>query len=461
MWLNNLDRKDKKVNVQYIVNDWINNYFNFDSNAWEFNNLSYRIISWCSNTDLTFYESDGKYKERFFLSLIKQINFLIKNFKIIPFNSSRILASAAIILSGLIFKENYLNLRIGLKNIEKFVTIYFDKNGFPKSRNPEEVFLCIKYLIMIRAWLKEAQEIIPEFIDDIISKCGNAYNFVTNSSKILPFFNGCTEINHENFDNYLKTLNYNFKNNEKEFGGLFKIKNKKFEIFFDVGEPPENNFSSSYQAGVLSFELSYNSFKIICNSGYGKKISKNLALLSRNTAAHSALYLENQSPVIFQKNKIINKIYGNSLSQSFKIKEKNINENENEFILNGRHNGYEKKFGYSHKRTLKILKKDFLIIGNDVLERISDTKNNVQYFIRFHIYPGSKIVKTKGGDAILIKINNGEGLLFKSNDNKVEIEKSVFLGGKNIINNECILISGIASEKKTSINWKIEKVSKK
>ena len=61
----------------------------------------------------------------------------------------------------------------------------------------------------------------------------------------------------------------------------------------------------------------------------------------------------------------------------------------------------------------------------------------------------------------IIKINNGEGLLFKSNDNKVEIEKSVFLGGKNIINNECILISGIASEKKTSINWKIEKVSKK
>ena len=197
------------------------------------------------------------------------------------------------------------------------------------------------------------------------------------------------------------------------------------------------------------------------NNDLKKRKAKNLALLSRNTAAHSALYLENQSPVIFQKNKIINKIYGNSLSQSFKIKEKNINENENEFILNGRHNGYEKKFGYSHKRTLKILKKDFLIIGNDVLERISDTKNNVQYFIRFHIYPGSKIVKTKGGDAILIKINNGEGLLFKSNDNKVEIEKSVFLGGKNIINNECILISGIASEKKTSINWKIEKVSKK
>ena len=53
-------------------------------------------------------------------------------------------------LSGMIFKENNSNYKIGIRELEKIINIYFDKSGFPKSRNPEEVFICIKYLILIR-----------------------------------------------------------------------------------------------------------------------------------------------------------------------------------------------------------------------------------------------------------------------------------------------------------------------
>ena len=38
---------------------------------------------------------------------------------------------------------------MGVKELEKVVKNYFDENGFPKSRNPEEVFISIKYLILI------------------------------------------------------------------------------------------------------------------------------------------------------------------------------------------------------------------------------------------------------------------------------------------------------------------------
>ena len=38
-----------------------------------------RIIAWSSNTDITLANSDKIYKEKFFLSLIKQSNFLSKN----------------------------------------------------------------------------------------------------------------------------------------------------------------------------------------------------------------------------------------------------------------------------------------------------------------------------------------------------------------------------------------------
>ena len=82
------------------------------------------------------------------------------------------------------------------------------------------------------------------------------------------------------------------------------------------------------------------------------------------------------------------------------------------------------------------------------------------YFIRFHIYPNTKIVKTKAGNSILISLSNGDGRLLKSDAKNLQIEKNIFLGNKNkIINNESIAISGNINEDFISIKWEIEKVS--
>ena len=75
----------------------------------------------------------------------------------------------------MMFRENDSNYKIGIKELEKIINNYFDEAGFPKSRNPEEVFICIKYLILIREWFKEAQKPIPDFLNEIIHKCGNCY----------------------------------------------------------------------------------------------------------------------------------------------------------------------------------------------------------------------------------------------------------------------------------------------
>jgi len=163
LWLTKLDRKDSKFITKGIIKSWINNFFNYDPNTWEVEITAKRIIAWASNTDITLENSDKIYKEKFFLSLIKQSNFLLKNLKNLLYDSSKIICCAAIILSGMIFKENELNYKTGIRELEKIIKNYFDESGFPKSRNPEEVFICIKYLILIREWFKEAQKPIPIF----------------------------------------------------------------------------------------------------------------------------------------------------------------------------------------------------------------------------------------------------------------------------------------------------------
>jgi uncharacterized heparinase superfamily protein len=210
----------------------------------------------------------------------------------------------------------------------------------------------------------------------------------------------------------------------------------------------------------LSFELVSNGEKIISNIGYGRYFSPKLSLLSRATAAHSTLHINNSSSCTFQKNRIIRKIYGNSLIKGHKILQKDLSEDNKSYNINASHNGYEKNYGYIHKRSVKIYKKENKIIGIDELQKKKNYSKPVNYNIRFHIYPGVKIVKTKGGRTILISLQNGEGWHLSSLGNDLEIEESIFLGKKkNIIKSECIKISGKNITDSISIEWLFKKLS--
>ncbi len=459
LWLTRLDRKNSKIITKEIIKSWIDIFFNYEPNTWEMEITAKRIIAWSSNADITLENSEKIYKEKFFVSLIKQSNFLLKNLNNLIYGPTKIICCAAIILSGIMFKENNTKYKIGLKELEKIIKNYFDENGFPKSRNPEEIFICIKYLILIREWFKESQNTVPDFLNETISKCGNCYSLLSCSNKQFPLFNGATEINHKDYDIFLKNLKYKFYNKNYEVGDLIKIKKKKLEFFIDCGNPPSNRFEKNYQAGCLAFELNSNKQKIICNSGYGKYLTPRLKYLSRSTAAHSTLYINDTSSCIFQKNKIINEIYGNSLIEKHRIINKNYTEDKDYYSITASHDGYEKEFGYVHTRSIKISKKEDKIFGQDKLKKTKNYSKLLFYFVRFHIYPEIKVVKTKSGSSVLISLTNGEGWLLESKTNTFEVEKNIFLGNKNkIINNESVSISGNIDKEIVVIKWEIERV---
>ena len=78
LWLTKLDRKNSKSITKNIVNSWINNFYNYDPYTWKMEIAARRVIAWMSNTDITLENSDKKYREKFFLSIIKQSNFILK-----------------------------------------------------------------------------------------------------------------------------------------------------------------------------------------------------------------------------------------------------------------------------------------------------------------------------------------------------------------------------------------------
>ena len=117
LWLAKLNRKNSKIITKNIIKSWIDNFFNYDPNTWQMEITARRIIAWSSNADITLDDSEKIYKKKFLISLIKQSNFLLKNLKNVLYAPTKIICCAAIILSGIIFKENDYNYKIGIKEL--------------------------------------------------------------------------------------------------------------------------------------------------------------------------------------------------------------------------------------------------------------------------------------------------------------------------------------------------------
>ena len=112
MWLNLVDRKNKNETIQKIIKEWIAKYSKYTKDIWDEDLTSLRIISWISNADLILNTSDKDFNKSFYKNIIRQINFIKKNINNFNDENKKISSISLLILSGLVFKEYYIIIRL-------------------------------------------------------------------------------------------------------------------------------------------------------------------------------------------------------------------------------------------------------------------------------------------------------------------------------------------------------------
>jgi uncharacterized heparinase superfamily protein len=452
-WFFSLDLKSSKKITQTVINNWISENHRYNKKSWDFDITSKRIISWLSNHQLTYEDCEEEFKKKFNQSIQKQTNHLLYEIKNLSEVENRIVGCAAIILTGLSYKEENKYLANGLTLLKKIIKSSIDNQGFPKSRNIKQLVFYLKYFILIREWFKESQNIIPEYIDETIYYLGQSYAFIWQNIKQDLLFNGNNISNNNEFDQYLKRLGYVFKNESKEIAGYAILKNKKIILTMDIGGSPTNNFSKFYQSGALSFEVFSNGKKLITNSGYFSNNKNKLNKISKSTALQSTLSIEDHSSCDYRKLDKSNLI----VDKGIHIIKKNLVFEDNYWKISGSHNGYLKKFQTIHEREIAFYPEQIKFIGFDKLLR-KDNSREIKFDIRFHLEPNSKVMKTQDNKSILIELED-EGWKFSCDNFDINIDNGLYLGNKNSYkDNQNICISGISKDDSQIIKWEITKI---
>ena len=450
-WLFTIDLKSSKKITHSIIQNWIDKNKNYNSEIWEINTLSKRIISWIANSQLTYEDTSDEYKFIFNRIIIKQVNHLINEINRSDVFDNKMIGCTAIILTGISYNHEKC-LSYGLNLLKKIINSSFDNEYFPKSRNIRQLVFYLKYFVLIRELLKESLNDIPEYLNEIIYYLGKAYNFSWGSIKESLLFNGNHVSDLSDFDKYLNLYKYKFSNERHELGGYSILKNKNIVIAMDSGSTPDKKYSNDYQSGPLSFEAIYKGKKIICNSGYFQNQNHKLNTISRSTVAHSTLILNNKSASTFKK-----KNKKTVLENGLKSINNNIIYQKNFWSIKGSHNGYQKEFGIIHERAIEFFPESNKFLGKDKLIK---KKNYIpaSFEIRFHLMPNTKVTKTQDNRTVLIELENS-GWKFFTNHGLIGIETGLYFGKKNTYSeNQNIFISGNTQKEDQLIEWEISKI---
>ncbi len=221
----------------------------------------------------------------------------------------------------------------------------------------------------------------------------------------------------------------------------------------DVGPSPNRKFSNNYQAGALSFEFISNGAKVLTNSGY--HASKNIKLneLSRSSASHNVLTIDDNSSCKFKKK-------NNSeleIKDGLKITHKKIVCEKNYWKIVAEHDGYLKKYNLFYRREIEFYPENDKLIG---IDKIIGKKMipSLKFDIRFHLNPSTKIMKTQDNKSILIELEN-EGWKFTCDDYEINIDNGIYFANKNAYTeNQNIFISGITNSQNNYIKWELSKI---
>ena len=451
-WLFTVDLKSSYKITQSIINTWIDKNTKYNDHNWDLDILSKRVISWICNSNLTYDNANEEYKYKFNFSIKKQVNHLINEIKISDSYDNKMFGCTAVILCGLSYKdENYLNY--GLKLLKNIINNSFNDEGFPKTRNFRQLVFFLKHFVLIRELFKDAQYEIPDYLNEIIFYTGQGYNLLWQKTRQSILFNGTQELNNEDFDKYLNTNGYKFNSEMNLIGGYGLLNNKNIFIIMDLGNPPEKKFSGNYQSGALSFEFSYFGSKIICNSGYFQNVKHQLNNISRLSASHSTLNINNSSSVSFNMNKNGLKV----INKSFNVLNKKVTKCDDHWKICGSHDSYFKDYGLIHEREINYYPENNTLKGCDKLI-VSKNKGKHTFEVRFHLYPGAKVIKTIDGKTILIQIDNS-GWKFSCSNYLIDFETGLYFGKKNTyIENINMFIHGTTTENNQDIYWELTKI---
>ncbi len=436
-WMRHLRAAGDKISHEHarvLVRDWIDIYGAIGGLAWRPDVVARRVISWLCHLPIILEGAGQETYDEVMESLSRQVRYLCASLADMGPGAARLRALIALLLTRLCTDEQSLDAGALTRAFAHEAGAQILSDGGHVSRNPAVLIELLLDLLPLRQCFIVRDQPPPEALVQVIERMMPMLRFFRLGDGALARFNGAgpTAI-----DEVVNVLAHDDTKGapltHAAPSGYCRLVQGKTVLIADVGPPPPLAHSRRAHAGCLSFELSSGAHPVIVNCGALNHIKKEWRLVVRTTAAHSTLSLANASSSRFVAFPWLGEAAADARLTGPGRVSARTRAKDGVLDLEAAHDGYARRFGLIHTRSLRLMNGGARLEGADLLTPVPARREaggaagEVGYALRFHLHPSIRAELASDGQSALLVLPNREGWRLATRTGKLSVEESVYL----------------------------------
>jgi uncharacterized heparinase superfamily protein len=425
-WLRHLRAADTPLarsNARAVVEDWLNLHRRPGGEiVWDADVAARRAMSFLAQSPLILHDADHDLYQRFVRSLLRHASLLRSVGGTSEPGLPRIEAAVAMALIGLSLSDQDRLAATGLDRLDAELQVQILPDGGHISRNPAALVSILVDLLPLRQALIARGQAPSETLMNSIDRMMPMLRFFRHADGAFAHFNGVASsagglvATVVSYDEALGA-----PASSATYSGYERVQADRSVLLVDCGPPPPIAYSNEAHAGTLAFEFSRGTQRIVINCGAPAPRHHHLRRAARRTAAHSTAVLNEESSSRFSGPAADAQIVSGPRSVACSRQKFD----DGSTVLEMSHDGYVRRLGLTHERSLRLSPDGTLLEGMDRFTG-APLAPQLAFTVRFHIHHAVAVQVTERRSALDLRLPDGSLWRFEANA-PVDLEESVHL----------------------------------
>jgi uncharacterized heparinase superfamily protein len=425
--------------------------------AWRMDLCGWRILFWTANAPLILSSTDLIYRSAVLNALARMARHLDRGADRAPQGNARAAAWTGVVTAGLLIPGGDHRLAFGEAGLQRALAAGFSEDGGSIARSPHDQIDAILLLSMLGQVYDARRRETPEFIESLKHRAVAALLGIAMGDGGLSSWQGSGPVSAERVEQIVAASAVRTRPlRQARDWGYQRLSAGGTVLVMDAAPPPASRPGGSGCASTLAFELSDGTQRLIVNCGGGRgstPLPSELVQGLRTTAAHSTLTVGDSNSTAV--------LADGALGQGVNTIEIDRQELEGGSRIDASQDGYARRYGFIHKRTLALSGNGRELRGEDALlpsPRRRRRSSGAAFAIRFHLAPGVEVTPTADGQAALLRIDHGPLWQFRCRGGTLSVEESLWVDAAGRPRPTVqFVVSGVAPAGGASIGWLLKR----
>jgi uncharacterized heparinase superfamily protein len=420
--------------------------------AWRGDLWGKRILYWAAHAPLILSSTDLVYRSAVLNALARGARHLDRVADRMPLGIGRIAAWCGIVAAGLLIPGGDPRRSFGEAGLARALAGNFTNDGGSLCRSPLNQMEAVTLLSMLRAVYVARKAAPPDFLETALNIAVPPLLGATMGDGGLANWQGGSATG-EAVNAVVAGSGVRARPlRQARDWGYQRVQSGQTIVIVDGAPPPTSQIATAGCASTLAIELSDGVHRIVVNCGgarmVGTPVPPALAEGLRTTAAHSTLILSDSNSTAIHAD--------GSLGRGVTEVELDRTDTEIGSRIEASHDGYGKRYGLLHSRSVAVSPDGREVRGEDVLRpaRANRKPQAAHFAARFHLGPAVEVSPTADGMGALLRISEGALWQFRCHGGALQIDESVWVDGNGRPHNtKQLVVTGDTPPGGASISW--------